>query len=111
MRTKLYYSPDEINEYLYTSGSEWMIESDYTEYFGFYHTYANGDVYTLGTFDSVLSKKLIPFEDMTANEKLYSRLKPKQRTRYKTTIIPHRPQITQEQIRQGSFTRYFIQKH
>ena len=111
MRTKLYYSPDEITEYLYTTGSEWMIESDFVEYFGFYHTYTNGDAFTLGTYDATLSKKLIPYEDMTATEIVYSNLKPSQQTRYKTSLTSYVPSPTQEEIRVGYLTRYFAQKH
>jgi len=111
MRTKLYYSPDEITEYLYTTGSEWMLESDFKEYFGFYHTYTNGDAFTLGTYDATLSKKLIPYEDMTATEIVYSHMKPNQQTRYKTNIISYIPTTTTEDVRRGYLTRYFAQKH
>lgn len=111
MRTKLYYSPDEITEYLYTTGSEWMLETDYTEYFGFYHTYTSGDAFTLGTYDSTLSKKLIPYEDMTATELVYSKLKPGQQTRYKTNIISYTPIPTNDEVRKGFLIRYFAQKH
>lgn len=111
MRTKLYYSPDEITTYLYTTGSEWMLESDFSEYFGFYHTYSNGDVFTIGTYDPKLSKKLMPYEDMTADELVYSKLKPDQRVRYKTGLVSYVPSPTQQQIQQGYITRYFAQKH
>ena len=111
MRTKLYYSPDEITEYLYTTGSEWMLESDYTEYFGFYHTYTSGDAFTLGSYDATLSKKLVPYEDMTATELMYSKLKPEQQTRYKTNIISYTPVPTADEVRKGFLIRYFVQKH
>lgn len=111
MRSKLYYSPDEITTYLYTSGSEWMIESDFSEYFGFYHTYTNGDSYTLGTYDENLSKKLIPYEEMSADELTYSKLKPKQRVRYKTALVSYIPVPTLQEIQQGYITRYFVKKH
>ena len=38
MRNKVYYLNDEITTNLYTTGSEWMLETN-TNYIGQYHSY------------------------------------------------------------------------
>ena len=37
MRLKVYYQPDEVEEYLYTFGNEWMLTDSKQEYKGAYH--------------------------------------------------------------------------
>ena len=59
MRTKTYYTNDEIINDLFTQGKEWMTE-DFIEYIGPYHTYPNGAIYS-GAEYSDESVQLMPY--------------------------------------------------
>jgi len=61
-RLRAYY-PDSMTEKgLYTNGREYITE-DMIEYVGFYHKYTSGEVFTLYEYNSLLSKKLIPYAE------------------------------------------------
>lgn len=107
MRQKAYYTKDEIITNLYTTGSEWMTESE-VEYRGLYHTYITGETYTQGTWNPKTSVKLLPFEQTEPNAKLYKQLTNLQ-FKY-NTVRPHIPQITQQDRETGFVARYFIKK-
>jgi len=111
MRPRLRYNKEDITENLFTTGSEWMT-TDTVEYKGTYHRYVDGTVLTLGSYDPVLSRKLIPYipqDPDTEIERKYRTLKPKQKTKYQAPTssinIP-----TEDDINKGFFKRYFIEK-
>ena len=111
MRPRLRYNKEDITENLFTTGSEWMT-TDTVEYKGVYHRYVDGTVLTLGSYDPVLSRKLIEYqaqEQDTLNERRYRTLKTDQKTKYQapppTTALP-----LESDINRGFFKRYFIEK-
>jgi hypothetical protein len=107
MRSQVTYLAEDITNNLVTTGSQWMTE-DRQEYIGQYHSYATGEIYTRATWDALLSKKLIPYEETITVETIYKRLKPNIKTKYQspTNYIPI---VTTEDISKGMFTRYFLQ--
>lgn len=105
MRLKLFYSPEEITNNLYTFGKEWMTV-DYTEYIGLYHTYTTGEIYTEGVWNSSKSVKLIKYESIDTIKFQYQKLK--NINVNSVTPIQYQPEnsiTNQEQIR-----RFFLQK-
>ena len=63
-RLKSYYTIDEVNLNLYTTGSQYML-MDSTEYIGLYHEYiTTKEVYTLSVWNANKSKKLIPYKPL-----------------------------------------------
>jgi hypothetical protein len=93
MRDKLFYTPDQITNNLYTSGKEYMFE-DATEYIGPYHLYTTtGEIYSESKWSRTKSLKLIPYIERTApTNTLYRSLK---QLNIKTkTIQPFTPIIT-----------------
>jgi hypothetical protein len=108
MRLKLYYTTDEITNNLYTSGMQYMLQ-DNTEYRGLYHTYLTGEVYTGATWDSKTSKKLIAYKNITAKNVEYETLKRELKLTYKQPVSALNAP-TAEQLKAGSYTRYFIKK-
>lgn len=111
MRPRLRYNKEDITENLFTTGSEWMT-TDTAEYKGVYHRYVDGTVLTLGSYDPVLSRKLIPYqvqEQDTLNERRYRTLKSDQKTKYQTPL-PTTVTPLESDINQGFFKRYFIEK-
>lgn len=61
-RKKIYYPDTQVNKNLFTKGQEWMLLDDWSEYSGFYHKYATGEVFTEKDWNPLVSKKLIPFK-------------------------------------------------
>jgi len=108
MRQKLFYSPDELTSNLYTTGSLLMYE-DGTNYIGSYHLYSTGEVYTLGTWSSKQSIKLIPYveRDNPINT-VYNSLK---NVNISTKpVLKHQPIITESDKEFGFVVRYFLKK-
>ncbi|CAB4155246.1 hypothetical protein UFOVP1307_205 [uncultured Caudovirales phage] len=108
MRLKLYYTTDEITNNLYTSGSQYMLQ-DNTEYRGLYHTYITGEVYTEATWNAKTSIKLVPYKRITAKNTEYETLKRELKLTY-TQPVSALNAPTAEQLKAGSYTRYFIKK-
>jgi len=111
MRPRLRYNKEDITENLFTTGSEWMT-TDTVEFKGVYHRYTDGTVLTLGSYDPVLSRKLIPYqvqEQDTLNERRYRTLKTDQQTKYQPPMVST-PIPTESDINKGFFKRYFIEK-
>ena len=114
MRNRLRYNREDITENLFTSGKEWMT-TDNLEYVGLYHRYVDGGVYTLGSWDAVLSKRLIPYiaidsSIQTQKNTLYKKLKPNVKTKYKTP--EHRYLVITEQDRKRGYVyRYFLKRY
>lgn len=110
MRLKIYYQPDEIEENLYTFGNEWMLADTYQEYKGAYHKYLTGEVYTLKSYDSTLSKPLVEYQNINSQVYRYSNLRPDIKILNKIHVYSHTPIITQENLHAGYIYRYFVQK-
>lgn len=107
MRQKIYYTADEIETNLYTSGGEWMT-IDGREYIGLYHKYITNEVYTQPTWNIESSKKLIKYSKSNPNVSVYKKLKPTD-VKYKTpksSII----QVTPIDRKNGYIQRYFLKK-
>lgn len=123
-RKKIYYPDHQITKDLYTKGGEWMT-TDGTEYFGPYHTYTTGEVFTFPDWDEKFSQKLIPLRvtaeeadkyrrarfgitDPTTGEMEYVRsaLDVKRYESPRHRII----EPTQDDFKKGHFTRYVVGK-
>jgi hypothetical protein len=63
-RQRIYYPEGKIQKGLYTIGKQWMTE-DGKEYIGGYHTYTTGEVFTQASYIKDVSKKLIPYKDVS----------------------------------------------
>jgi len=109
MRRKVYYTPQEIINHLYTTGKEWMTP-DYTEYIGLYHRYTTGEVYTEATWNKNKSKRLVKYQEIPADIKVYNKTKNPTVT-YENNIKSYKPVITQADKKQGVITRYFIKRY
>ena len=108
MRQKLYYTVDEITTNLYTSGSEWMSE-DGVEYVGLYHRYITNEIYTGETWNAKISQKLVPYKNITATSTIYNSLKQLNinfKEPYTVVVSP-----TADDMKRGSFNRYFVKKN
>ena len=107
-RLKSYYTADEITNNLYTSGSEFMTE-DNAEYIGLYHAYTTGERYTNETWNSKISKRLLPFTRFDTTNEQYFLLKPNIILNYEIPTTSAAV-ITKQDINNGYVNRYFLQK-
>ena len=109
MRIKLYYTADEITSNLYTTGSEFMLETK-KEYAGPYHKYITGEVYTQSVWNATTSKKLIPFKHTNTAVDQYQKLKPSIKVK---TTVPSQTivKITNSDIKAGVINRYFMKRY
>jgi len=82
---------------------------DNTEYRGLYHTYLTGEVYTGATWNSKTSKKLIVYKNIIAKNVEYETLKRELKLTYMQPVSALNAPTT-EQLKAGSYTRYFIKK-
>lgn len=109
MRLRTFYMPDEINENLYTTGSEFET-MDGTEYIGPYHRYITNEIYTESTWNSISSKPLRVFtQNNTKKDITYLSLKKNLKTNF-ASIQSHSPVIQQSDYTTGYINRYFLQK-
>jgi hypothetical protein len=107
MRRRLHYTPSQITKNLYTTGSEWMLESK-EEYIGPYHSYITGETFTETNWNPKKSKKLIPYVIESELTQQYKQLKTVQ-TKYKTPNTSL-PVITEKDRVAGYIMRYFIKQ-
>lgn len=110
LRKRTYYSENEITTNLYTSGKEWMLQQDNTEYIGLYHRYLTGEVFTEPKWTPPLSKKLIPYTEVDTKTYVYTSLKPEIVTKYESAAAAY-PNITADDKKAGFVTRYFIKRY
>lgn len=120
-RSRIYYSKAQIKNGLVTEGEEWMT-IDNVEYIGQYHTYVTGEVFTQPTFVDGKSRKLIPFIDLSkigetdnigmdvAKNFEYDNIT---KLDVLDTLIPNPgiEEITEEDLTNGFFERYFGYKY
>ena len=105
-RNKIYYPVSQIITGLYTAGKEWSL-TDGTEYIGFYHKYMDGMVMTGPDYNERDSVNLIPYSIFQKTTSEYDVLKP----RYNfTSPEMSMPVPTENDYRNGKFTRYMIRK-
>jgi len=107
MRKKAFYTINEIQNNLFTTGSQWMTE-DGTEYKGLYHQYATGEIFTQPEWNPNYSVKLIPYEDVPAEVKTFKRLK-SINVQYES-FRSYNVKLTTFDIQQEQINRYFIKK-
>ena len=110
LRKQIYYSDNEITDNLYTSGLEWMLQENNSEYIGLYHRYLTGEVFTEATWNPVLSQKLIPYETKDSKTYVYTKLKPNIATKYVNANSAY-PTITNDDRKAGFIYRYFIKRY
>ena len=110
LRKQIYYSDNEIIDNLYTSGLEWMLQENNSEYIGLYHRYLTGEVFTEATWNPVLSQKLIPYETKDSKTYVYTKLKPNITTKYVNANSTY-PTITNDDRKAGFIYRYFIKRY
>ena len=108
MRRRLHYTPNQITNNLYTTGSRWMLENE-TEYIGPYHTYTTGEVFTQTEWNAQTSKQLFPIVLENPATKQYKTLKTIQ-TAFQSPIKVF-PTITVSDRTAGFITRYFLKKY
>lgn len=106
MRIKLFYSPDEITNNLYTFGKEWM-NADAVEYIGLYHKYTTGEVYTEGKWNPNKSIKLFEYQAIDTLKYQYQQLK--EINTISISPIQYQPENSITGVSQ-QIQRYFIQK-
>jgi len=106
MRQRSRYTKSEITMGLFTTGSQWMTK-DGTEYFGQYHTYVTGEIYTEPKWNQYSSVPLFPYREEKTNV-IYRKLKDI-KTDYVAPqqILPH-PDTTK--LKDNFIVRYFFQK-
>jgi hypothetical protein len=107
MRKKAFYTINEIQNNLFSTGSQWMTE-DGTEYKGLYHQYATGEIFTQPEWNPNYSVKLIPYEDIPVEVKTFKRLK-SINVQYES-FKSYNVKLTTFDIQQGQINRYFIKK-
>lgn len=62
-RKKIYYTPSETKEGLYTNGLQWMVLDNWENYIGFYHLYeSTNEVFSEQSWHPTKSKKLVPYK-------------------------------------------------
>jgi len=112
-RKKIYYPEGQIQKGLYTEGKEWMME-DGTEYIGDYHKYITGEVYTKSAFVKNVSKKLIPYIDLSQNDNMvkfeYDNLRNDEIESFVFAKY-EKTQPTQKDYDRGYYSRYFVKRH
>ena len=109
MRLKSYYTINETQLNLYTTGSKYMFP-DQTEYIGLYHRYTITDeVYTLASWNPNQSKKLLPYKIINPIKVEFQKINPNIKTEYKLPV-PKRTIVTVKDRENGFINRYFIQK-
>lgn len=124
-RKRTYYSQEQIQKNLFTSGKQWMTLDDWKEYVGFYHKYSTGEVFTERDWIPNVSMKLIPYRNRSESYFKYADLK-----EYKNisgnklkiigssitemgnfrTPVPTKKPPTRDDFARGNMQRYFIYK-
>lgn len=123
-RRKIYYTPTEIQNDLFTNGGQWMELDTWENYVGFYHTYiSTNEVFSEKEWHPTKSKKLVPFRDRPSSyfqyidlvnyrksdgvkEEVYG---PVKYERFSAPIATVR-EITDSEKKRGIMSRYFLFK-
>jgi hypothetical protein len=112
-RKKLYYPQGQIQKGLYTQGKEWMLV-DGTEYIGDYHRYTTGEVFTRSEWLVNISKKLIPYVNLTEsdikNSFEYDNLVSSKPSKFEFAIFGKQTP-TEIDYKNGFYTRYFVKRY
>lgn len=123
-RRKIYYTPSEIQNDLFTNGGQWMDLDTWTNYVGFYHTYSStNEVFSEKEWHPTKSKKLVPFRNKQPSYFQYINLVnytkidgtkeelhgPVKYERFSAPIATVR-QMTDSERARGIMTRHFLFK-
>jgi hypothetical protein len=110
-RQRIYYPEGKIQKGLYTIGKQWMTE-DGKEFIGAYHTYTTGEVFSQSSYVRDVSKKLIPYKDITREEIKtsfdYDKLPKKQQLEDYFFPSYSKTTPTQNDYLKGFVNRYFV---
>jgi hypothetical protein len=116
----MYYPPNKIKTGLYTSGKEFVLSTNSTEYIGFYFSTFDGKFFTgkqVGDTNNVELKsysdfvKSSPDYKFVGNEFYYNKVNNNIQNLSKKLIPqPYNPNPTQEDYEKGFFNRYFIKR-
>jgi len=110
-RRRIYYPEGKIQKGLYTIGKAWMFE-DGIEYIGSYHTYSTGEVYSQSSYIRNVSRKLIPYRDVSQFEIKsifdYDGLPKKETLKEYFSPYYNKTQPQESDYFQGFFDRYFV---
>ena len=114
LRGKIYYPAFQITTGLYTTGKEWMDRNTKEEYSGGYHTYADGTVMTLGSYDKSLSEHLVPYVEQSLNpaKNIYDTIrKGEDVTKYIAPLAYNpRSSLIPDDYKLQWFNRYFVKR-
>lgn len=123
-RKKIYYTPSEIQNDLFTNGGRWMELDTWTNYIGFYHIYSStNEVFSEKEWHPTKSKKLVPYRNKPASyfqyvdlvnyrktdgikEELYG---PVKYERFSAPVATVR-KLSDSEIERGLMTRHFLFK-
>lgn len=123
-RKKIYYTPTETQNDLFTNGGEWMELDTWTNYVGFYHIYSStNEVFSEKEWHPTKSKKLVPFKNKSESyfkyvdlvnyrksEGVKSELHgPVKYDRFSAPVATIR-ELTESERQKGVMTRYFLFK-
>lgn len=123
-RKKIYYTPTETQNDLFTNGGEWMELDTWTNYVGFYHIYSStNEVFSEKEWHPTKSKKLVPFKNKSESYFKYVDLVnyrksdgvkselygPVKYDRFSAPVATVR-ELTESERQKGVMTRYFLFK-
>lgn len=109
MRSRSYYTPNEILINQYTFGQEWQLP-DGSEYIGLYHRYVpTNEIYSEKQWDSRKSKKLTEYQELPAMNKSYKQLQPDLKTTYESFTAAITVPLADDYTA-GFVSRYFIKR-
>jgi hypothetical protein len=123
-RKKIYYTPNEIQNDLFTNGGQWMELETWTSYVGSYHIYTStNEVFSESEWHPTKSKRLVPYKNKPASYFQYIDLVnyktiqgekqelfgPVKYDRYSAPIAAIR-ELTAAEKQRGVMTRYFLFK-
>lgn len=125
IRKKIFYPDNQIVKNLVTTGKEWMLLDDWSEYIGSYHRYTTGETYTEKEWDPIKSKRLVKYKEappdffkyldlkqFTVNSNGDKRKNLGETTQYYRYTAPRivRRMPTPSELKGDSINRYFVYK-
>lgn len=123
-RKKIYYTPSEINNNIFTPGKELMIFDTWENYIGYYHSYnSTGEVFTEPEWHPIKSKLLVQYKEKPRTYFQYVDITQTKRVNGEKTElvgpikmgnysapIPVLRIPTSNEVRDGIMTRHFVIK-
>lgn len=124
-RSRTYYPENFVTKNLFTSGKEFMLIKDWTEYIGSYHQYITGEIYTESEWNPLKSIRLVKYKERSKSYFKYIEMKQYKKNTdgsRKLNLNPFakydaytKPQPiirtpTSDEFKAGSMTRHFAYK-